>query len=127
MIEFITDASNSSYSLAGIVTGSGKFIYVAGQVGFDENGVVVEGGVVAETDATFDNIEKVLKIVGADLSNVVRMGVFMTSLDGYADFGSVRKRRFPGGLPASTTVQVAGLLVGASIEIDAVAFLPEVQ
>jgi enamine deaminase RidA (YjgF/YER057c/UK114 family) len=53
----------------------------------------------------------------------VRITAFMTSLDAYGEYAEVRSEVFGDTLPASATVQVAGLLVGAQIEIDAVAFV----
>lgn len=123
MIEYLVGEGNASFSLAGIVTGTGKLVYVAGQVGVGEDGAVVAGGVAAEADATFDLIEKIMQRAGGELSDIVRMGVYLTSLDEYAEFAAVRQRRFPDGLPASSAVQVAGLLMGASVEIDAVGFV----
>jgi enamine deaminase RidA (YjgF/YER057c/UK114 family) len=49
----------------------------------------------------------------------------VTSLEEYGDYATARSERFGDKLPASATVQVAGLLVGAHIEIDAVAFVPD--
>jgi enamine deaminase RidA (YjgF/YER057c/UK114 family) len=59
------------------------------------------------------------------MSNVIKINAFVTRLDDYSEFAKVREEVFAGNLPASATVQVAGLLVGAQIEIDAVAFVPE--
>ena len=42
---------------------------------------------------------------------------------GGAAYGRVRGERFPGHLPASTAVGVAGLIGGALVEIDAIAFI----
>jgi enamine deaminase RidA (YjgF/YER057c/UK114 family) len=125
MIEYISGEGDSSFSLAGVVSGPGRLVYVAGQVGVGPDGSLVSGGVAAEADATFDLIEQIMQRAGGQLSDVVRMGVYLTSLDRYADFAEVRKRRFPNGLPASSAVQVAGLLLGASIEIDAVGFVAD--
>ncbi len=81
----------------------------------------------AEARATFDNIERVLQAAGADFSQIVKINAFITDLDEYAAYADVRAERFGDKLPASATVEVAGLLVGAHIEIDAVAFVPESQ
>jgi len=123
MIEYISSEGDSSFSLAGVVSGPGRLVYVAGQVGVGPDGRLVDGGVAAEADATFDLIEQIMQRAGGQLSDLVRMGVYLTSLDGYGDFAEVRRRRFPDGLPASSAVQVAGLLLGASIEIDAIGFV----
>jgi 2-iminobutanoate/2-iminopropanoate deaminase len=114
------------FSDAVSTSGPGRTIHVAGTVGFGDDGKVVPGGMEAETRATFANIERTLRASGADMSNVVKINAFVTSLDSYSEFAKVREEVFAGHLPASATVQVAGLLVGAQIEIDAVAFVPEV-
>ena len=59
------------------------------------------------------------------MSHVVKINAFVTSLEEYPDYAQARAERFGELLPASATVQVAGLLVGAHIEIDAVAFVPD--
>lgn len=113
----------SGFSDAVTAVGPGRLIHVAGNVGFGPDGKVVEGGMGAEARATFDNIERTLKEVGAEMSDVVKINAFVTSLEDYAEYAEARAERFGEKLPASATVQVAGLLVGAQIEIDAVAFL----
>ena len=112
----------ASYSDAVAVSGPGRWIQVAGQVGMDADGKV-EGDLTAQTHATLDNIEKVLAKVGAELSDVVKIVVYLTSLDDYASFSAVRAERFGDVLPASAAVQVAGLLLDAEIEIEALAFV----
>lgn len=114
----------ASYSDAVAVSGPGRWIQVAGQVGMDADGKV-EGDLTAQTHATLDNIERVLAKVGADLSHVVKIVVYLTSLDDYASFSAVRAERFGDVLPASAAVQVAGLLLDAEIEIEALAFVAE--
>jgi 2-iminobutanoate/2-iminopropanoate deaminase len=125
LIEYIANAPGTSFSLATVVSPPGRYVHVAGQVGFDAHGTLVQGGIRAEADATFDRIQDILAEVGGGLDDIVRMGVFLTSLEDYATFVEVRSRRFPHNPPASTAVQVAGLLVGASVEIDAIAFVAD--
>ena len=113
-----------SYSDVVAVGGPGRWIQVAGQVGMDADGKV-EGDLAAQTHATLDNVEKALAKVGADLTDVVKIVVYLTSLDDYASFSKVRAERFGDVLPASAAVQVAGLLLDAEIEIEALAFLAD--
>lgn len=114
-----------SFSEAVTVSGPGRWIHVSGMVGFGEDGNLVSGGIAAETKATFDAIERILTRAGAGLGDVVRMGVFMTDLAEYGEFSRVRAERLGDAPPASAAVQVAGLLLGARIEIDVVAFVAE--
>jgi enamine deaminase RidA (YjgF/YER057c/UK114 family) len=113
----------SGFSDAVVTSGPGRTIHVSGNVGFGDDGKVVGGGMGAEARATFANIERALAKAGAGMSDVVRITAFMTSLDAYGEYAEVRSEVFGDTLPASATVQVAGLLVGAQIEIDAVAFV----
>jgi 2-iminobutanoate/2-iminopropanoate deaminase len=78
-----------------------------------------------QANGCFDHIERALAGVGAAMEHVVRITTFVTELDDYAGFAKARGERFGATPPASATVQVAGLLVGATIEIDAVAFIPD--
>lgn len=123
-IERLTTNPASGFSDAVTSVGPGRLIHVAGTVGFGPDGKVVDGGMGAEARATFDNIERTLAEVGASMSDIVKINAFVTTLDDYPDYAAARAERFGEQLPASATVQVAGLLVGAHIEIDAVAFLP---
>jgi 2-iminobutanoate/2-iminopropanoate deaminase len=106
-IDRLTTNPASGFSDAVTTSGPGRTIHVSGNVGFGDEGKVVSGGMEAE------------------LSHVVRITAFITNLDEYAGYAKVRAEVFGDQLPASATVQVAGLLVGAQIEIDAVAFVPE--
>jgi 2-iminobutanoate/2-iminopropanoate deaminase len=123
-IERLTTNPASGFSDAVTTFGPGRLIHVAGNVGFGVDGKVVAGGMGAEAEATFDNIERTLQEAGAEFSHIVKINAFVTNLEEYPDYAKVRARRFGDQLPASATVQVAGLLVGACIEIDAVAFIP---
>src|ERR1700689_1780183 len=124
-IERLTPNPGPGFSRAGTAIGPGRLIHISGNVGFGPDGRVVSGGMGAEARATFDNIERTLGEAGANLSHVIKINAFVTNLEEYPDCASARAKRFGEQLPASATVQVAGLLLGAQIEIDAVAFIPE--
>jgi len=123
-IERLPTNPTTGFSDTVTAVGPGRLIHVAGNVGFGADGKVVPGGLGAEAKATFDNIERALEQAGAGMSHVVKINAFVTSLDEYPDYAAVRAERFGETLPASATVQVAGLLAGAQIEIDAIAFVP---
>lgn len=114
----------ASYSDVVAVDDPGRWIHVAGQVGMDDEGKV-EGDLAAQTNATLDHVERILAKVGASLADVIKITVYLTSFDDYASFSRVRAERFGDRLPASAAVQVADLLLGAEVEIEAVAFVPE--
>src|SRR5438874_5559636 len=99
----------------------GGFIYFSGQVGQDPaTGKVVEGGIVAETERVFQNLSAVLKAAGKSFDDVVRAGVFLTSLSDYVALNGVYAKHFRQPFPARTTIAAAALPLGARVEIDLV-------
>lgn len=108
------------------VSGSGKWVHLAGCVAFDETGkAVIDGGVERQTHVIFDRFAELLATQGGKLSDIVKINVFMTDLAEYGEFSAARTERFPERPPASAAVGVADLLLGAKIEIDGLAFLAE--
>ena len=117
-IERIPVTSGASYSKAVVVSGAGRTVYVSGNL--------ARGASMAEqASGCIDQIESALRAAGGSLEHVVRITAWLTRLDEYAEYNRVRGERFGKNLPASAAVQVAGLLQGALIEIDAVAFIPD--
>lgn len=105
---------------------SGTWIYVSGQFGTDEAGAVTPGGLAAESKAALENVLKAVREAGGTAADVVKITAYLTSLDDYGRYNEVRQEVFAPKLPTSTAVAVAGLILrDASIEIDAVAFVPD--
>jgi 2-iminobutanoate/2-iminopropanoate deaminase len=117
------DGSTFSKSVA--IDGQGTWIYASGQVGLGDDGTIVAGGTEAEAIQTFEHLIAAVVEAGGSKSDIVRITAYLTSLDDYAGYSAARKKVFGETLPASTAVQVAGLLLGAHVEIDAVAFVPK--
>jgi 2-iminobutanoate/2-iminopropanoate deaminase len=118
----VPSATGASYSAAAVVLGAGEWIFVAGQLGTDETGQLVGSTIAEQADACFSRIEDVLVGANASLEHLVRIGVFLVDLDGYNEFATVRAQRLSPNLPTSAAVGVNGLLRGALIEIEALAF-----
>lgn len=112
-----------TFSKSVVIDGQGTWIYLSGQVGLGDDGKVVPGGIEAETLKTFEHLIAAVTEAGGSASDIVRVTGYLTSLDDYAGYSAARKKVFGDTLPASTAVQVAGLLLGAQVEIDAVAFI----
>jgi 2-iminobutanoate/2-iminopropanoate deaminase len=107
-----------------INTQAGSWIFISGQVGVplppDTCCVTFE----QEVRTTFERIRDSLGKLGAGMQDVVSIKTYLVDLDPYAVFSRIRGEFFPSKPPTSTAVQVAGLLLNAKIEIDAVAFVP---
>jgi len=103
---------------------AGRTVYVSGQVSLDAAGKVVGAGDVAtQARQVFENLKTVLAAANATLEDVVKITVFMTDLlTGLSAFRKLRNEYFPKDPPASSLVQVAGLVLPELlIEIEAVA------
>jgi 2-iminobutanoate/2-iminopropanoate deaminase len=97
----------------------GGFIYFSGQVGQDPTtGKLVAGGIAAETERIFQNLSAVLKAAGKGFDDVVRAGVYLTSMSDYVTVNGIYARHFSQPFPARTAIAVAALPLGACVEID---------
>jgi 2-iminobutanoate/2-iminopropanoate deaminase len=99
----------------------GSWIFISGQLGVSDQG---SASFEEEVRTIFDRMRSSLEKLGAEMRHVVSIKAYLTDLAPYAIYSRVRGEVFPQKPPTSTAVQVAGLLRGATIEIDAIAFLP---
>jgi 2-iminobutanoate/2-iminopropanoate deaminase len=102
---------------------AGDFIYVSGQVAKDENGNMCSGNIEDETRWTIEGIRKILALDGADLSDVVKVTVFLADGRNFGRYNKVFAEYFPEGRIARTTVE-ARAVIECKIEMDAVAYKP---
>jgi 2-iminobutanoate/2-iminopropanoate deaminase len=97
------------------------FLYFSGKGAQDPaTGKVVEGGIVAETERVLQNLSAVLKAAGKSFDDVVRAGVFLTSMSDFAAMNGIYAKYFSQPFPARTTIGAAALPLGACVEIDLV-------
>ena len=99
----------------------GPFVFVSGQIPLDPQGNLVKGDIVVQTCQVIANLKAVLAAAGLALKDVVKTTVFLADLADFQEMNRAYAEFFPGHPPARSTVQVAGLPRGASIEIEAIA------
>jgi len=101
---------------------AGEFVYLSGQTPVDpRTGKLVEGDIAAQTEQCFANLFAVLAAGGLSSDDVVKVNVFLTDIGLFAAMNAVYAKKFSQPYPARTTIGVAGLPLGAKIEIDLVA------
>jgi enamine deaminase RidA (YjgF/YER057c/UK114 family) len=102
------------YSHAVTAEGSGKLVYVSGQVSWDASGNVVgKGDMRAQSEQVFKNVEAALKVAGAGWGDVIKMNGYMVGMhaERVSAYREVRQRFLTAGaLPASTLVGVERLV-----------------
>ena len=109
--------------------GSGEWLLVAGQIGWDGEARLVSTDFVAQFAQALDNTLAVVREAGGGPGSIARMVLYVTSKDEYArrreEVGGAYRERMQRHYPAMTLIEVKGLLEqGALIEIEAVAMLP---
>ncbi len=97
-------------------------VFCSGQIGIDPAiGVLVEGGIEAETRRVLENIREVLSAAGLGFDDVVKTTIFLLDLADFDIVNRVYGEHFNAPFPARSTVAVAALPRGALIEIEAIA------
>jgi 2-iminobutanoate/2-iminopropanoate deaminase len=104
---------------------AGNTLYIAGQEGSDEAGKLVSGGITPETKAALENVGKVLKAAGFEWKDVVSVTVYLADIHDFAEMNRTYKTILPDPKPARATIQAAGLVNDARIEIAAIAVKPK--
>jgi 2-iminobutanoate/2-iminopropanoate deaminase len=99
---------------------AGDLYLTAGILGWTD-GVLAEGGTEAQLQLALANLDALLASVGLVPADVVRLSVYLTDIADMAVLNEAFCSYFDEPRPARTTVVVAGLPAGASIEIEATA------
>jgi 2-iminobutanoate/2-iminopropanoate deaminase len=100
----------------------GELVFTSGQIGLDPaTGKIVEGGVAVQAQQALENLKAVLEAAGSDLEQVLKTTVFLADMNDYGAVNEVYAGFFQGDPPARSAVQVAGLPLGALVEVEAVA------
>jgi enamine deaminase RidA (YjgF/YER057c/UK114 family) len=115
------------YSHVVEVTGPGRLVYIAGQLGLDRSGRLVGGpdDVRAQVEQAFENLKGALAATGATMADIVKINSYLTDMTHLSTFREVRNKYLNlSAPPASTLVAISELAVpGALFEIEAVAVL----
>ena len=95
----------------GAVQPEGEIVHLTGQVAWDQNEQIIGlGNIEAQTRACFENIEKLLRVVGGDLNDVVSITTYFTDRNQLPAIQKIRNEFLSNkSAPVSTSIMVAGL------------------
>jgi len=100
----------------------GDLLFCAGQIAINPaDGNLTAGDIKAQTERVLENIKAILDDQKLTFASVVKSTVFLTDLANFAGMNEVYAKYFTENFPARSTVQVAGLPKGASVEIEVIA------
>ena len=100
----------------------GDLLFCAGQIPIEPaTGNLVEGDIKVQTERVLQNVKAILDDQQLTFANVVKSTVFLTDLANFAGMNEIYAKYFTGDFPARSTIQVAALPKGATVEIEVIA------
>jgi 2-iminobutanoate/2-iminopropanoate deaminase len=112
-------AAIGPYSQAIVAQG---FLFSSGQIALSpETGQLVGVTAAEQVQQCLANLAQVLHAGGANVASIVKVVIFLKSMDDFAAVNAVYEQWLDGHRPARSTVAVAGLPRGALVEIECVA------
>jgi 2-iminobutanoate/2-iminopropanoate deaminase len=126
-IHVVIRAGQPAYTQVVTVSGTGKMIFVAGQLARDADGNLVgKGDMRAQIEQVGENIKTCLEAAGATLADIVKTNTYVTDYDEFSKHGDMRARYFGAATPTSTTVEISRLAdPAAMIEVEAIAVIDD--
>jgi len=97
----------------------GHMLYLSGQIGTDDSGAPVPGGIKAETRQVMEKIRRTLQRNGSSLDQVVKCTVMLADISEWSAMNEVYVTYFARDrLPARSALGANGLVFGARVEIE---------
>ena len=101
---------------------AGELLFVSGQIPLDpRTNTLISSSMESATAQCIANAEAILKAAGWGLHNVVKVSVFLTTMDDYAEMDAAYRKAMPSPFPAREAVAVMALPKGARVEVSMIA------
>lgn len=109
-----------TYSQAINVNGT---VYLSGQIALDPETMELVQGTREQIDRVFQNLRAVAQAAGGDLSQIVKLNVYLTNLADFPVVNEVMGEYFSEPYPARAAVGIAALPKGSQVEIEGIMVL----
>lgn len=101
---------------------TGDLVFVAGQVPINPaSGKIEVTDIDGQTRQALENLKAILEAADLGFGNVVKVSVFLQSMDDFKSMNAVYAEYFTSDPPARAAFEVARLPLGALVEIEAIA------
>jgi len=104
---------------------AGDFVFLTGQVPMQDGKVMTTGSIEEQTRACLDSIRQTLAEANCGLQDIVKSMVWLKSREDFPGFDSVYAEYFPEGPPARSAL-VSDFLVDIRVEIECIAYQPQI-
>jgi len=96
-------------------------VYLSGQIPLDpETMELVSNDIAAQVGQVFDNLATVCEAAGGDLSDIVKLNIFLTDLSHFPVVNEIMGQRFQEPYPARAAIGVRALPKGSMVEMDGI-------
>ncbi|ODQ50245.1 YjgF-like protein [Saitoella complicata NRRL Y-17804] len=122
-IEIIKTA-NAPPAVQGVYSQATKangMIFCSGQIPMNPAGEMVEGDIQVHTRQCINNLKAVLESAGSSLEKIVKVNVFLASMDDFAKMNEIYSEMFAEPKPARSCVAVKTLPKNVDVEIECIA------
>ncbi|MEA5097033.1 MAG: Rid family detoxifying hydrolase [Burkholderiaceae bacterium] len=99
---------------------AGNTVYLSGQLGINPTGSELQPDFAIQARQMFCNLRAVCQAAGGDLSNIVRLGVYLTDMADFPTLNQIMSEYFTAPYPARSVVQVVALPKAGVVEADAI-------
>jgi len=107
---------------------AGHFVFLSGQIPLiPETMQLDDASFEQQVHRVMTNLQAVAKAAGGDLSQIVKLTIYLTDLQNFATVNTIMEQYFLTPYPARATIQVAALPKGAGIEIEGMMMLADIK
>ena len=99
---------------------NGDYLFISGQLPIDMSSGEFPDTIEKQVLCCLSNLDAIAKEAGTSIQNAVKLTVFLTDMDDFAEMNAAYTEYFPDIPPARSTIEVAGLPKNAPIEIEAI-------
>jgi reactive intermediate/imine deaminase len=104
----------------------GNTVYLSGQIPLQPDTMeLVKGSINEQIEQVFKNLTAVATAASGDLSNIVKLNIFLTDLGDFPVVNDIMSRYFQQPYPARAAIGVSALPKGSSVEMDAIMVVDE--
>ena len=96
-------------------------VFLSGQIPLiPETMELVTGGIEAQIRQVFENLAAVCAAAGGSLDDIVKLTVYLTSMEDFPQVNTIMDQYFSAPYPARAAIGIAALPKGADVEMDAI-------